>query len=84
MGMELHGSTAGVVGTGKIGAIVARILLGFGCRVLAYDVFPNSELEAAGIVYVSATISSVRRTSSLCIAPCNRKPIISSTKTPWP
>src|SRR5687767_5668546 len=37
LGFDLHGRTAGVVGTGKIGTGVARILTGFGCRVLAYD-----------------------------------------------
>ena len=39
LGFDLHGKTVGVVGTGKIGALVARTLkLGFGCEVLAYDV----------------------------------------------
>jgi D-lactate dehydrogenase len=52
LGVELHGRTAGVVGTGKIGTIVARILLGFGCKVLAYDLYPNLELTAAGASYV--------------------------------
>jgi D-lactate dehydrogenase len=52
LGFDLHGRTVGVVGTGKIGAIVARILKSFGCEVLAYDVHANAELEAAGIRYV--------------------------------
>ncbi len=52
LGAELNGRTAGVVGTGKIGAIVARILRGFGCEVLAYDVRRSEELLAAGISYV--------------------------------
>jgi D-lactate dehydrogenase len=52
LGVELHGRTAGVVGTGKIGAIVARILLGFGCKILAYDVRQNPDLTAAGVSYV--------------------------------
>ena len=52
LGMELNGRTAGVVGTGKIGAIVARIFLGFGCKVLAHDVYPNADLTAAGVTYV--------------------------------
>jgi D-lactate dehydrogenase len=53
LGLELHGRTAGVVGTGKIGAIVARIFLGFGCKVLAYDVYQNADLIAVGVTYVS-------------------------------
>lgn len=52
MGFDLHGKTAGVVGTGKIGATVCRILAGFGCRVLAHDLQPNPEAAAAGAVYV--------------------------------
>ena len=41
LGFDLHGRTVGVVGTGKIGAIVVRILHGFGCHMLAYDVQPD-------------------------------------------
>ncbi len=41
MGFDLHGKTVGVVGTGKIGGIVVDILLGFGCRVVAYDPYPS-------------------------------------------
>jgi len=53
LGIELHGRTAGVIGTGRIGAAVARLLIGFGCRVLAYDVTENEELQAAGVRYVA-------------------------------
>ena len=53
LGLELGGRTAGVVGTGKIGTIVAQILAGFGCRLLAYDIAPNADLEAIGVRYVS-------------------------------
>ena len=52
LGFDLVGRTAGVVGTGKIGAIVARILMAFGCRVLAYDIAPGSECRAMGVEYV--------------------------------
>lgn len=54
MGFDLHGRTAGIVGTGKIGTIVARILNGFGCKLLAHDVVPNPECEAIGVRYVTA------------------------------
>ncbi|MBB3220170.1 2-hydroxyacid dehydrogenase [Pseudoduganella umbonata] len=40
VGFTLHGKTAGIVGTGKIGLATARILRGFGCRVLGYDPYP--------------------------------------------
>lgn len=52
IGFDLAGRTAGIVGTGKIGAIAARILSGFGCRVLAHDPFPDDDLVQAGIAYV--------------------------------
>jgi D-lactate dehydrogenase len=53
LGIELSGRTAGVIGTGKIGTIVTKILAGFGCKLLGYDVVPNAEAEAAGLEYVS-------------------------------
>lgn len=40
LGFTLHGKTAGIVGTGKIGLATARILRGFGCRVLGHDPYP--------------------------------------------
>lgn len=53
VGRNLHGRVAGVIGTGQIGALVARILrAGFGCHVLASDVRPDPQLEAIGISYV--------------------------------
>jgi D-lactate dehydrogenase len=52
LGFELNGRTAGVIGTGKIGAIVAQILRGFGCQILAYDVTVNPAVEALGGRYV--------------------------------
>lgn len=53
IGRNLHGRTVGVVGTGKIGALVARALkLGFGCEVLASDLYPDATLQALGIRYV--------------------------------
>ncbi len=48
MGFDLHGRTVGIVGTGKIGRIVGRILHGFGCHVLGYDPYPHPEFEAIG------------------------------------
>lgn len=48
LGFNLHGKTVGVVGTGKIGLATARILKGFGCRVLGYDPYPMDEFAALG------------------------------------
>ncbi|QJE02936.1 2-hydroxyacid dehydrogenase [Massilia forsythiae] len=53
MGFDLHGKTVGVIGTGKIGAIFARIMLGFGCRVVGHDVHPNPAFEAMGGRYLA-------------------------------
>ncbi len=50
MGMDLNNKTAGVVGTGKIGQAMIRILEGFGMNIIAYDPFPNEELN---VEYVS-------------------------------
>jgi D-lactate dehydrogenase len=52
LGFDLHGCTVGVVGTGKIGAIVARIMHGFGCDLLAYDPYQNPDCLALGVKYV--------------------------------
>jgi D-lactate dehydrogenase len=45
LGFDLRGKTIGVIGTGKIGQTFIRILSGFGVNILAYDPFPNPELE---------------------------------------
>ncbi|MFY1637133.1 2-hydroxyacid dehydrogenase [Solwaraspora sp. WMMB335] len=52
LGFDLHGRTVGVVGTGKIGVRFARIMAGFGCRVLAADPYPTDDAVAAGASYV--------------------------------
>ena len=53
MGFDLHGKTVGVVGTGKIGTIFARIMRGFGCTVLGHDLQPNPVFTAIGGRYVA-------------------------------
>ncbi len=52
LGFDLSGRTAGVVGTGKIGFLVARILAAFGCRIVAYDVAPSQDCRAMGVEYL--------------------------------
>tara|TARA_R110000764_G_scaffold111915_1_gene198655 strand:+ start:228 stop:1217 length:990 start_codon:yes stop_codon:yes gene_type:complete len=52
VGFDMHGKTVGIVGTGKIGRVVVKILHGFGCRLLAYDVVEDPELiEQYGLIY---------------------------------
>ncbi|MBS6022200.1 MAG: 2-hydroxyacid dehydrogenase [Haemophilus haemolyticus] len=52
IGFNMHGRTVGVIGTGKIGIAVIRILKGFGMNILAYDPFKNPVVEELGGQYV--------------------------------
>jgi D-lactate dehydrogenase len=52
LGFDLHGRTVGIVGTGRIGAVFARIMAGFGCRLLAHDPYPSEEVLTLGADYV--------------------------------
>jgi D-lactate dehydrogenase len=51
-GFDLYGRTVGVVGTGQIGAVLARIMAGFGCRVLAHDLKADPDCLERGVRYV--------------------------------
>lgn len=51
LGYNLHGKTVGVIGTGNIGKAFCKIMLGFGCKVLAFDLIANKEMESEGVVY---------------------------------
>jgi D-lactate dehydrogenase len=53
VGFDLHGKTVGIVGTGKIGAVFAKIMSGFGCRLLALDAFPRTDLP---VTYVERKV----------------------------
>lgn len=52
LGFDLAGKTVGVVGTGQIGQVFARIMAGFGCQLLAFDPFAQAALAALGVTYV--------------------------------
>ena len=52
LGFDLHDRTIGIIGTGRIGSIFAKIMTGFGCKVLAYDLYHNPECEAIAVEYV--------------------------------
>ena len=69
MGMDLHGKTAGVIGTGKIGQAMIRILKGFGMNIVAYDPYPNSNLD---IEY--ATIENVFQRADVITLHCPSTP----------
>jgi len=53
VGFDLAGKTAGVIGTGNIGTLVARLLWHFRCRVIAYDPVQNTRVTELGIEYCS-------------------------------
>ena len=52
VGFDMAGKIVGIVGTGKIGAALARILTGFNCRLLGYDAFRNPACLELGVQYV--------------------------------
>lgn len=57
-GVDFHGKTAGIVGTGKIGAAMARICYGFGMKVIAYDMYPNKNLPFVEYVDMDTLLRS--------------------------
>ncbi len=57
IGYNLHGKTVGIIGTGNIGAVMAKIVHGFGCKILAHDIQPNIDLiEFCDVKYTSLEI----------------------------
>ena len=72
-GIALYGKTAGIIGTGKIGQAMAKICKGFGMRVIAYDLFPNKNLDY--LEYVS--LDELLATSDLISLHC---PLTEETK----
>lgn len=54
MGFNLHGKTVGIIGTGRIGSVMAKIMHGFGCTILANDLKPHFNLmELCNVTYTS-------------------------------
>jgi D-lactate dehydrogenase len=53
LGFDLHGKVVGIVGTGKIGSVLAQILHGFDCNLLGHDVMQNPDCLSLGIQYVT-------------------------------
>ena len=70
MGSNFHGKTAGIIGTGKIGQAMAKICRGFGMKVIAYDLFPNKNLDF--LEYVS--LDELLSTSDLISLHCPMTP----------
>ncbi len=75
-GRDLNGLTAGILGTGKIGKIMAQILKGFGMNIVAYDVYPDAKWAAKnGVTYV--TLDKIFTDSDVLSLHC---PLNESTK----
>lgn len=51
-GFDLFGKTVAVIGTGRIGAAFCEIMIGFGCKVLAFDLIANKHLQEKGVAYL--------------------------------
>lgn len=68
LGFNLHGKTAGLIGTGLIGLATARILKGFGCELVAFDPQPNEEFLALGGSY--AELETLYRQSDIISLHC--------------
>lgn len=65
-GFDLNGKTVGIIGTGKIGAVLVKILYGFGCKIIAHDLKEDKSLvEAYGLKYTD------------CMTLCEQADIIS-------
>lgn len=73
LGFELNGRTVGIVGTGKIGTIVGKILQGFGCIIIAYDPYPSDEARMLGFEYVPLDELLARSDIITLHAPLNRE-----------
>lgn len=72
-GVNFYQKTAGIIGTGKIGAAMCRICKGFGMRVIAYDMYPNKNLDF--VEYMS--LEEVLKQSDLISLHC---PLTKETK----
>lgn len=76
MGFDMHGKTAGIIGTGKIAKILIKILKGFGMNIVAYDLYPDYAFaEEQGITYT--TLDELYKLSDIISLHC---PLTDKTK----
>jgi D-lactate dehydrogenase len=75
LGFDLHGKTVGIIGTGNIGKAFAKIVLGFGCKVLAFDIIKDQEIEKLGVRY--ETLETIFKLANIISLHC---PLSDKTK----
>ncbi|NBC56784.1 MAG: 2-hydroxyacid dehydrogenase [Bacteroidetes bacterium] len=75
IGFNVYGKTVGVIGTGKIGHAFCEVMLGLGCRVVAYDLHKQSTLEDKGVTYMS--LDDLYNTADIISLHC---PLVPATK----
>ena len=68
VGFNMFGKTVGVIGTGKIGVATIKVLLGFGCKVIAFDPYPNPAVEALNVEYLD--LDTIYATSDIISLHC--------------
>jgi len=76
MGFDMHGKTAGIIGTGKIAKILIHILKGFGMNILAYDLYPDYNFARENDV-VYTTMDELYHNSDIISLHC---PLTDQTK----
>ncbi|MBC7641380.1 MAG: 2-hydroxyacid dehydrogenase [Flavobacterium sp.] len=72
LGFNLFGKTVGVIGTGKIGRAFCNIMLGFGCKIIAFDIKENEDLKRKGVQY--KLFDDVIKTSDIISIHCPLTP----------
>ena len=72
VGFDLEKKTVGLIGTGKIGQVFARIMQGFNCNIIAYDPFPSKDLADTGVDYLP--IDKVFKNSDIISLHCPLTP----------
>lgn len=70
IGFDLNKKTVGIIGTGKIGGILAKILYGLGCHILGYDVKPNEQLTRDYDVVYTDLDTLCRKSDIISIHTC--------------
>jgi len=68
MGFDLYQKTIGIIGTGNIGRVFAQIMQGFGCRVIAFDPYPDEQCHKQGVTYVD--LSTLLKMSDIVSIHC--------------